>query len=54
MTTENKALVETFFERITRGDIDAAFAVVNDDVEWWVPGTLPLSGTKVTRAFTMP
>ena len=46
MTTSNKALVETFFERITRGEIDEAFKVVSADVEWWVPGTLPFSGTK--------
>ena len=46
MTTNNRELVETFFERITRGDIDQAFTVVDDDVEWWVPGTLPFSGTK--------
>lgn len=46
MTMDNKALVETFFERITRGEIDDAFKVVSDDVEWWVPGTLPSSGTK--------
>ena len=35
-----------FFEEFSRGDIDAAFAMVSDDVRWWVPGDLPFSGTK--------
>lgn len=42
----NKALVTRFFKDFSDGNIDAAFALVREDVVWWVPGTLPFSGTK--------
>eukprot|EP01094_Clydonella_sp_ATCC50884_P006572 TRINITY_DN15794_c0_g1_i1.p2 TRINITY_DN15794_c0_g1~~TRINITY_DN15794_c0_g1_i1.p2 ORF type:complete len:145 (+),score=53.60 TRINITY_DN15794_c0_g1_i1:36-437(+) len=42
----NKQTVASFFQHVTAGDMDAAFELVHDDVEWWVPGALPFSGTK--------
>jgi hypothetical protein len=31
--------------------IDPAFALVSDDVSWWVPGDLPFSGTKTKEQY---
>ena len=45
-TNDNKQLVQTFFDRCSAGDNDGAFSLVSDNVAWWVPGSLPLSGTK--------
>lgn len=45
-TSDNKRIVLEFFARLTRGDAQAAMSVVADEVAWWVPGTLPFSGTK--------
>ena len=42
----NTRIVEQFFANMTQGNVDEAFAVVSADVKWWVPGTLPFSGTK--------
>lgn len=42
----NKALVARFFDAMTRNAVDEAFSMVADSVSWWVPGTLPFSGTK--------
>ena len=50
-TTENKRIVAEFFEKFSNGEIDPAFALVSDDVEWWVPGDLPFSGTKTKSEY---
>jgi ketosteroid isomerase-like protein len=50
-TEANKALVVQFFEEFSRGAIDRAFALVRDDATWWVPGTLPFSGTKTKAQY---
>ena len=42
----HKQVVESFFKHLNEGQVDAAFLHVKDDVKWWVPGTLPFSGTK--------
>jgi ketosteroid isomerase-like protein len=47
----NKELVSTFFEHFSAGEIDPAFALVSDDVSWWVPGDLPFSGTKTKEEY---
>ncbi|MCX6116360.1 MAG: ester cyclase [Proteobacteria bacterium] len=47
----NEAIVRTFFENTTAGKIAVAFAVVDDKVEWWVPGNLPFSGTKTKTEY---
>jgi ketosteroid isomerase-like protein len=46
METENRKLVERFFNAMSEGRADDAFALVAEDAKWWVPGTLPFSGTK--------
>ena len=46
VTARNKHVVTDFFEYFSRGEIDSAFALVRDDVSWWVAGDLPFSGTK--------
>lgn len=48
---DNVRAVEKFFADMTKGDVAAAFAAVADDVAWWVPGTLPFSGTKTKREY---
>ncbi len=48
MTTsidDNKALVRSFYEAGNRGDFDACFAIVADDIVWTNIGTTALSGT---------
>ena len=47
----NKALVNNFFETLTRGDDEGAFTVVDPNVAWWVPGDLPFSGTKTREQY---
>jgi ketosteroid isomerase-like protein len=48
---ENKRVVSSFFENVTAGKIDEAFALVDDGVKWWVPGALPFSGTKTKSEY---
>jgi ketosteroid isomerase-like protein len=43
--TEKETIAE-FFKYFSNNQIDQAFELVSDDVIWWVPGTLPFSGTK--------
>jgi hypothetical protein len=43
---DNKCIVAHFFDAFSRGAIDEAFALMSDSATWWVPGTLPFSGTK--------
>jgi ketosteroid isomerase-like protein len=43
--TENKNVVLGFVEAFSRGNIEAAKAAVADDATWWIPGSLPVSGT---------
>ena len=47
----NKQAVQRFFDAFSRGAIDEAFALVDDSVAWWVPGTLPFSGTKTKAQY---
>ncbi len=47
----NKQLVKRFFEDFSDGKFDDAFSLVHEDVRWWVPGTLPFSGTKTKAEY---
>ena len=47
----NKQVVSNFFELFSNGEIDQAFALVSDDVSWWVAGDLPFSGTKTKTEY---
>lgn len=38
--------VERFFEAYDRHDLEEIRAVMHEDVEWYIPGRHPLSGTK--------
>ena len=42
---ENKQVVLGFVEALSRGNIDAMNAALADDATWWLPGSLPVSGT---------
>jgi ketosteroid isomerase-like protein len=42
---ENKQVVLGFVEALSRGNIDAINATLADDATWWLPGSLPVSGT---------
>ncbi len=43
--TENKQVVLGFVEALSRGNIDAINATLAEDATWWLPGSLPVSGT---------
>jgi len=42
----NKKLVKDTWEAFWRGDIDAGLANMSDDITWFTPGTMALSGLK--------
>ena len=42
---ENKKIVLAFIEAISNGNEEETFANFADDVTWWLPGSLPVSGT---------
>jgi uncharacterized protein len=42
---ENKAIVLDFLERLYAHRIEEAFELVAPDATWWMPGSLPVSGT---------
>lgn len=42
---ENKKTVLRFIENLSSGNVDAVTAAFTDDVTWWLPGSLPVSGT---------
>jgi ketosteroid isomerase-like protein len=42
----NKALARQFLEVLTRSDVAAADALCDDEVEFWVGGSLPFSGSR--------
>lgn len=42
---ENKKVVLGFVEALSSGNLDVVKAALADDVTWWIPGSLPVSGT---------
>jgi ketosteroid isomerase-like protein len=44
-TAENKKVVLGFVEALSGGNVEAAKAALADDATWWIPGSLPVSGT---------
>lgn len=42
---KNKALAKDFLAAMSARDSDKLMDLLADDLEYWVPGTLPLSGT---------
>ena len=42
---ENKQVVLGFVEALSSGNMDAINAALADDATWWLPGSLPVSGT---------
>lgn len=47
MTIEvNKKVIVDFFDKFNTGNISEAFNLVSETATWWIPGTLPFSGTK--------
>lgn len=41
----SKKIVLDFIEHLSAGNVDAVMAAFADDVTWWLPGSLPVSGT---------
>lgn len=41
----NKRVCRQFFELVSAREYDQAMQLLSDDVEWWVNGDLPTSGT---------
>ena len=42
---ENKNVVLGFVEALSSGNVEAAKETLADDATWWIPGSLPVSGT---------
>jgi ketosteroid isomerase-like protein len=43
---ENKDIIKRFFDLLSDGEIIEAFELVDEKVNWWIPGNLPFSGHK--------
>jgi ketosteroid isomerase-like protein len=41
----NKELVKRFIHELESGDRDRLAELLSDDATWWLPGSLPVSGT---------
>ena len=50
---ENKELVQSFYEAGNRGDFDACFELIGDDIKWTNIGSTSLSGTYRGKAELM-
>ena len=50
---QNKEIVRSFYEAGNRGDFDACFAMIADDIVWTNIGTTSLSGTYRGKADLM-
>ena len=50
---ENKEIVQSFYEAGNRGDFDACFELIADDITWTNIGTTALSGTYRGKADLM-
>lgn len=44
-TAANKELVRRFIRALETGDRDQLADLLTDDAMWWLPGSLPVSGT---------
>lgn len=42
--SENKKIVQEWFDQISAGNVDAAFALFSDDIVYDLKGTTPVSG----------
>ena len=42
---ESKKLVLGFIEDLSNGNVTAVEAAFAEDASWWLPGSLPVSGT---------
>lgn len=42
--SDNQQIVRHWFERVSVGDADAAFALFNEDIEYELKGSTPISG----------
>jgi uncharacterized protein len=42
---ENKKVVLGFVEALSSGNLDVLNSTLTDDATWWLPGSLPVSGT---------
>jgi ketosteroid isomerase-like protein len=45
-TNENLKLVQQMFKAYAKGDVNTLRKIVAEDIEWYIPGRHPLSGTK--------
>ena len=48
---DKKQIVNRFFEFVSEGKTKDAFELVDDNVNWWIPGTLPFSGNKTKEEY---
>ena len=52
-TPANKALITGFFNKLNARDLDGAFALLNDDLQWWILGNTKMCGTHDKRFITL-
>ena len=46
---ENKKIILEWCDNFSKGEVDAVQAAFADDATWWLPGSLPVSGTYVGK-----
>lgn len=47
----NKQIVTDFFDLVSEGKTDNAFELIDNNVNWWIPGDLPFSGNKTKKGY---
>ena len=48
---DNKDIVTGFFQQVTNSNMQKAFELLDDNVIWWIPGSLPFSGSKTKEQY---
>jgi len=49
LSTDNEQVARDFFDALYRADVDTAFSLLSEDVQWWLVGNLPASGLYVGK-----
>jgi uncharacterized protein len=42
---DSKKIVLEFIKALSNGDVDGVTGAMTEDITWWLPGSLPVSGT---------
>ncbi|MCB1178006.1 MAG: nuclear transport factor 2 family protein [Leptospiraceae bacterium] len=49
----NEEIVKQFFERYNSGDVKGATSLFHDEIDYWIAGSLPISGSKNCREISL-